>query len=225
VKGGRSALGSLRRWDPSGFRRRVAPAFLHRPPAVSSRVQPPSSLPSPSEFDRPAVRPDPPPLRTLRSFTALVGAPPMGLPCPSSRHQQSESTHARRSPSSALRSVPGVSHALDGLLLRLSRGLVSSRNHVQGFALQGFGHAAEPCRVSPTAALPPLNRCDLRLPAPASPIPDLRALLPATSETPAADGEIVRVVSPLMGFLLLRVLRLHAVARMSPRFRPRPSPR
>jgi hypothetical protein len=59
-------------------------------------------------------------------------APTLGSP-PSSRSQRPESTSGR-APSPYLRSALDVSHVLDGLLLRLPCGLISSHYHVQGFA-------------------------------------------------------------------------------------------
>ena len=52
-----------------------------------------------------------------------------------------------RLPSSCLRSAPGVSHALDGLLLLTPRGLVSSHCHVRASTPQGFSPAPSPCRL------------------------------------------------------------------------------
>lgn len=169
----------------SDFHRRTCPAFLRRPPTVASRVHSPSSLSVPFRV-RPTCGPPrsasgPEALRPLfrRSSKRL----PWGYREPSSRHQQSESTRCAAIPSSALRSVPGVPPTLDGLLLRLPRGLVSSRNHVQGSPFRGLATPRSRSRVSPVRALSPLVRRDLRLPAPTAPALDLRALLPATSET------------------------------------------
>jgi len=68
----------------------------------------------------------------------------------------------RRSPPGAgipspLRSVPGVSHALDGFLLRRPRGSVSPRCHVWGFALQGFSLRRSRATSSVTVALMPFG--------------------------------------------------------------------
>jgi hypothetical protein len=87
--------------------------------------------------------------RVLRPATCLAVRPPHGeripkrLPwgsSPSSRHQQAASTHARDT-RPALRSVLGVSHALDGLLRHLPRGFVSPRSHVQGLPSRGLSLA------------------------------------------------------------------------------------
>jgi hypothetical protein len=61
---------------------------------------------------------------------------PWGFGSPS-RHQQRRST-CERAPTPTLRSVPGVSHALDGLLPPPPRGLVSSHSHVRDSPLRGL---------------------------------------------------------------------------------------
>ena len=70
-------------------------------------------------------------------------------------------------PSPGLRSVLGVSHALDGLRHHRPCRLVSSRSRVQGSPFRGLSLRTEPYRVSPAAALGPFRRTHLRLPAPA----------------------------------------------------------
>jgi len=60
---------------------------------------------------------------------------------------------SRRAPSSTLRSVLGVSHALDGLLRHVPCGLVPSHSHVQGLPSRGH-HTMEPCRVIPDRCPP-----------------------------------------------------------------------
>jgi hypothetical protein len=57
---------------------------------------------------------------------------------PSSRHQPAESTDGPGSQARPSCSALGVSHALDGLLLRVRCRLVSSRSHVQGSHSRGF---------------------------------------------------------------------------------------
>src|SRR5262249_34347590 len=78
-------------------------------------------------------------------------APPMGF-LPSSRRQLAESTHA--GVPGPLRSVLGVSHALDGFLLRLPCGFISPRCHVQGSLSRVF-----PSREAVRARRPPLPSC------------------------------------------------------------------
>ena len=78
-------------------------------------------------------------------------APPMGS-LPSSRHKPAESTHAGIP--GPLRSVLGVSHAPDGLLLHRSRGSISPRCHVQGSLFRAF-----PSREAVRARRPPLPSC------------------------------------------------------------------
>jgi hypothetical protein len=112
----------------------------------------------------PTARPDRLPLDPCGP-SVRVRAPSWGLPVPSSRHRPAASTHAR-APKPGLRSVPGVSHALDGLLRHRPCGLVSSRCHVKGSA-EGVLHAAEQYRVTPAGALVPFGPARLRLPAPA----------------------------------------------------------
>jgi len=73
---------------------------------------------------------DPPTARERR-------APPVGSGCSPSRHRRAQSTW-RQGSRPCLRSVLSVSHALDGLLLRAPRGLVSSRNHVRDCLFRGF---------------------------------------------------------------------------------------
>jgi len=98
--------------------------------------------------------------RELRlSFRVLRFAPARHLSvsssfhgvCSSSRHQPSESTFA--SFPSSLSSVRGVSHALDGLLLRWLCRFISPRSHVQDSPSRGFPFS--------TAAPPFSGRCPL----------------------------------------------------------------
>jgi hypothetical protein len=66
----------------------------------------------------------------------VARAPSLGSPA-SSRRQPCEST-VRWASQAHLCSAPSVSHALDGLLLALPCGLVSSRCHVQASRFRGF---------------------------------------------------------------------------------------
>jgi hypothetical protein len=63
-------------------------------------------------------------------------APSLGS-CSPSRHEQRRST-CERGPTRALRSVLGVSHALDGFRPPLPRGLVSSHYHVRDSPFRGL---------------------------------------------------------------------------------------
>ena len=67
-------------------------------------------------------------------------APPLGFP--SLIAAPTDGVHSlRRAPDPALRSVLGVSHALDGLLRQLPCGFVSPRSHVQGLPSRGLSLA------------------------------------------------------------------------------------
>jgi hypothetical protein len=68
----------------------------------------------------------------------------LGFPSPS-RHQHPESTTQQAS-RACLRSALSVSHALDGLLLSIPRGLISSHCHVRDSLFRGFPR----CQADPT---------------------------------------------------------------------------
>jgi hypothetical protein len=125
---------------------------LRRPPHLPMRFHPPSSLPPPPECYglRAALR------AWLNLATQPIGrrAPPLGS-SPSSRHQPPASTIPRGIPTPRSRSVPDVSHVLDGLLRQLPLRACFIPLPRPGFALQGFVPRAEPCRVSPAASCPP----------------------------------------------------------------------
>lgn len=126
-----------------------APAFLvSEPPSrCSTRCRPPRAFAVGSSSRAPSVPPEflePPPARPSR-------APSVGFP-PSSRRQPAESTSA--SLPSPLRSVLGVSHALDGFLLRRPCGFISPRCHVQGSLFRVFSS-----REAVRARRPPLPSC------------------------------------------------------------------
>lgn len=134
----------------------------------SARCRPPQL----SLWVHPLVR-----FRSLQSFSSYhplgqCRAPSMGF-LPSSRYQSAESTN-RELPGS-LRSVLGVSHALDGFLLCRPCGFVSPRYHVQGSTLQGVPLARSRAGSSPTSALLPFTRRSCRRFAPMA--PDRRARL------------------------------------------------
>jgi len=113
--------------------------FLRRPPSSCEfRVHPLVSFASSSEYDRLE-----PARRTNASSAFLeVPAPHRGI--------NSGDPLATGFPIPDLRSVLGVSHALDGFRPPLPRGLVSSHNHVRDSPSRGFPrHPAEPPRRRP----------------------------------------------------------------------------
>jgi len=71
------------------------------------------------------------------------------LPWGSTPHRDisTESPLASEHPKLTLRSVLGVSHALDGLLLSLPCGFISPRSHVRDSRLRGFFPATRPIRL------------------------------------------------------------------------------
>jgi len=111
------------------------------------------------------------PTRTRRTPCG-AWQPPLGFR-PPSRRQPAESTSAGIP--SPLRSVPGVSHALDGLLLRRPCGFVSPRSHVRGLPYRGFPpakphhlvggrcpHAVSPHPPAATCAVAPAGTARLQ---------------------------------------------------------------
>ena len=82
---------------------------------------------------------------------------------PSSRRQLPASTTPRGIPTPRSRSVPDVSHVLDGLLRQPPLRASFIPLPRPGFALQGFVPRVEPCRVSPAHSCPPdVGRTRLR---------------------------------------------------------------
>jgi hypothetical protein len=97
----------------------------------------PRSLARPGSSSRELVLP----FRVLATSTppsARRRQTPCRRVCPPSRHQLAESTDGPGSQARPSCSALGVSHALDGLLLRVPCRLVSSRSHVQGSHSRGF---------------------------------------------------------------------------------------
>lgn len=135
----------------SGLSTRVCGAFAdHRPRRFSAAVHPPEPCTSPSEHLplRPALPETP--LRSCDRLNAPARAPSLRFPSPSSRRQPTVSTWIRgREPPRPLRSVHGVSHALDGLFHHRPCRLVSSRSHVQGSPFRDLSPTAKPTRLSP----------------------------------------------------------------------------
>jgi hypothetical protein len=151
-----------------GPRRRCPPQLLHRGFILSCALR------SPSE----SLEHCPPDASQHR-------APSLGFR-PPSRHQPAESTcddiaAVLASIPGPLRSVLGVSHALDGFLLHRSSWACFIPQPRPGFALQGFPLPRSRASSTPASALLPLRR----LPAPSfthglqSPTPAYRALLSA----------------------------------------------
>jgi hypothetical protein len=119
-------IGCLRPRRRRGFPRApVAPHPASSPVFLRRRVHPLLSFASSSEYDRIDL-----PHARMRE------APSLGSRSPS-RHEQRRSTH-ERGPTLALRSILGVSHALDGFRPPLPRGLVSSHNHVRDSPFRGL---------------------------------------------------------------------------------------
>jgi hypothetical protein len=96
----------------------------------------------------------------------------------------------RGAPNSSLRSVLGVSHALDGLLRHVLCGLVSSHSHVQGFPFRDSTETQSRAEFSPAVALLPFPPTPLQPESCASAmVPGFKALLPASRAT-VSDGRL-----------------------------------
>lgn len=144
-------------------------------------------------------------------------------PRPSSRHQLPASTIPRGIPTPRSRSVPGVSHALDGLLRQKPSRVCFTPQPRPGFALQGFVPLRGAVRGFPRRVMPSCRwtggAFDQRLG------PRLQGLAPR-GECGADRGCLDPDRSaPLLGFLLLRVLSSRSLEMPSHLLRPRPSPR
>jgi len=157
---------------------RPCPSTVH--PAFEGRVHPPSNvlpLQSAAACCLPAFQTPPTILRqskTLRNERLPWGS------APSSRRQPAASTHAR-DPNPALRSVPGVSHALDGFRHHRPCGFVSPRCHVQDFPSGVCPSPRSRTGFRRPDALVPLDRFACGVTRAGKPIVDFRALLPAPS--------------------------------------------
>ena len=84
-------------------------------------------------------------------------APSLGFLSPS-RYQYAESTIERASQGSNYRSVLGVSHALDGLLLCIPCGFISPHNHVRDSPFRGSLSLPSQTASSATCTLLPFLR-------------------------------------------------------------------
>ena len=126
-----------------------------------------------------SVRVRPPALRTFRTLTfrsspgrpssAFLGVASLfatSIDCSNdvgshaSRHGLSRVTPVGTCPFGL--SAPDVSHAFDGFLRIRSRGLVSSRCHVQVFAFRGFSLATDRFGISPALSPPVVESSSLR---------------------------------------------------------------
>jgi len=177
-------------------------------------LHPPASFPSPPEcYARlPALC-----AALRRRQSASLGVPAFPHRGINNRRPLSD----RRSHSPALRSVRGVSHALDGLLRQLPCGFVSPRSHVQGLPFRGLSLSAEPCRLSPAASCP--LAVQNRPPFTSRRSLDFRALLPAKNAV--LDKPVKAPSSPLPSWAsLLRVLPSRTVRALSRPLRPSASP-
>jgi hypothetical protein len=161
----------------------VSPTAVHR--QLASTVSSSRELCASFEVLQPATCPSYP--AQPCSLTEAEERLPWGS-SPSSRHQPAASTHGR-DPTPHLRSVPGVSHALDGLLRHRPCGFVSPRCHVQGSPCRGLSLPTEPYRLSPAAALVPLDETACRFdPAPAIPPPTSGPCSPPGVRCPTGAG-------------------------------------
>jgi len=159
------------------------------------RVHPLLSFTSPAEFVSfqicPALAPGAPPLEFL-------------LPIATSTRR----VHLRTSfPGLALRSAPGVSHALDGLLLLQPRGFVSPRSHVRDSPLRGCSPL--PSRIASSATVTLLSLPAFSCRRVASMAPDPSASPPGSCSVQRSEiGDRVfspsDALDPLPGFQLPR---------------------
>lgn len=143
---------------------------------------------------------------------------PWGL-SPSSRRQHPEST-SRRASHARLRSVPGVSHTLDGFLLRAPCGLVSSRCRVRGSLLRGFPRpSAALARRQAVPSWRPLRSPALsKLNAPAR-VARLQGFDPTVGPLQSASGLDSPTPDPLSSFHSFRISSEH----LGDAFAPPPS--
>jgi hypothetical protein len=122
---------------------------------LRERVHPLVSFSSPSECWPPRPRP-----------TSEESPGACRRVAPPSRHQLAEFTDGPGSHARPSRSALGVSHALDGLLLRVPCRLVSSRSHVQGSHSRGLLPLPSSATSSMTPALMSLAPGHLPRPKP-----------------------------------------------------------
>jgi hypothetical protein len=199
----------------------LAPAVALLFPALPSRFSPdtgPRSLAFPGSSS---------PELTATSeyyplYTCTVALAPVRLPwgfVPPSRHQHRESTTAGN-PTFRLRSALSVSHALDGLLLSLPRGLVSSRCRVRGSLLRGFPRPS--AALAHHQAVPSWR--SLRSPAPSklnapARVARLQGFDPTVGPLLPASGLDSPTLDPLSSFHSLRISSEH----LGDAFAPPPS--
>jgi hypothetical protein len=169
-----------------------------RPPPLAKRVHPPVNATSPSEFSGPS-----PPATSRPQAPSLGSRPHRDI---SRKSPRSRASHG------PLRSVHGVSHSLDGLLLPRPRGFVSPRSHVRDSPFRVFPPRAADAsrrRIVPSCRSTARATVDLRRQRHAR-SPAFRALFHAGVRC-ATQGVSPRVTRSPPGFRLLRVLRSLAV--------------
>jgi len=144
-------------------------------------------------------------------FPSLIAAPASGV-------------HSlRKAPIPALRSVRGVSHALDGLLRHLPCGFVSPRSHVQGLPSRGLSLARSRTGFPrPVHALLALSARACGLTRASSGALDFRALLPAASAVTSGTCLGSHPIRAPPGLSLLRVFTPRTVGTISRSLHPRP---
>jgi hypothetical protein len=122
--------------------------------------------------------------------------------CPSSRHQLAESTDGQGSQALPSRSAHGVSHAPDGLLLRVPCRLVSSRSHVPGSHSKGFSSPSSRTTSSVARALLSLVAGTYRRRIHGTSLLQLasRALIQTATRSRSADGLNLPKLDPLLCF-------------------------
>jgi hypothetical protein len=172
--------------------------------------------------------------RVLRPATCLAGpttsrraelrSASLGVPLPH-RGTSKRRPPMRGIPDPALRSVLGVSHALDGLLRHLPCGFVSPRSHVQGLPSRGLSLARSrtgfPRPVHALLALDAKSlRCDPRQPL----APSTSGLsLPAASAVASGTCLGSHPLRAPPGLCLLRVFPPRTAETISRFLHPRPS--
>jgi len=143
--------------------------FVRRPRHLSMALHPSASFPASPESFRPVTCP-----RAFRPSERL----PWG-PHPSSRHQLPASTTPRGIPTPRSRSVPGVSHALDGLLRQKPSRVCFTPQPRPGFALQGIVPLRGAVRGFPRRVMPSCRWTQPPVTSACALV--FRALLPAAS--------------------------------------------
>jgi hypothetical protein len=154
------------------------------------------------------------PLHTCTTASALVRLP-WGFTL--RRDTNIESPLVSRSPTPCLRSALSVSHALDGLLLSMSCGLVSSRYRVRGSLLRGFPRlsAALALRQAIPSWRPLRSPAPSKLVAPAR-VARLQGFAPTVGPLLPASGLDSPTPDPLSSFHSLRFFSEHLGGAFAP---------